>query len=69
MALRVRRLGLSRAGAGGRGGRAGMSDCGQRLGGWGGGGYWRWVRGPGSERLWIRRYRGSKRRRSHALLP
>ena len=42
-------------------------DCGQRLGGWGG--YWRWVRGPGSERLWIRRGRCSRCRRSHALLP
>jgi transposase-like protein len=41
--------------------------CGQRLGGWGG--YWRWVRGPGTERLWIRRCRCSKCRRSHALLP
>jgi transposase-like protein len=42
-------------------------DCGQRLGGWGG--YWRWVRGPGTERLWIRRCRCSRCRRSHALLP
>ena len=42
-------------------------DCGQRLGGWGG--YWRWVRGPGTGRLWIRRCRCSKCRRSHALLP
>jgi hypothetical protein len=41
--------------------------CGQRLGGWGG--YWRWVRGPSTERLWIRRCRCSKCRRSHALLP
>lgn len=42
-------------------------DCGQRLGGWGG--YWRWVRGPGTGRLWIRRCRCAKCRRSHALLP
>jgi transposase-like protein len=42
-------------------------ECGQRLGGWGG--YWRWLRGPGSERLWIRRCRCSRCRRSHALLP
>ncbi len=42
-------------------------DCGQRLGGWGG--YWRWARGPGTERLWIRRCRCSRCRRSHALLP
>ena len=42
-------------------------DCGQRLGGWGG--YWRWVRGPGTERLWIRRCRCARCRRSHALLP
>jgi hypothetical protein len=42
-------------------------DCGQRLGRWGG--YWRWVRGPGTERLWIRRCRCSRCRRSHALLP
>jgi len=42
-------------------------DCGLRLGGWGG--YWRWIRGPGTERLWIRRCRCSKCRRSHALLP
>ena len=42
-------------------------DCGRRLGGWGG--YWRWVRGPGTERLWIRRGRCSTCRRSHALLP
>jgi transposase-like protein len=42
-------------------------DCRQRLGGWGG--YWRWVRGPGTERLWIRRCRCSRCRRSHALLP
>jgi len=42
-------------------------DCGRRLGGWSG--YWRWVRGPGTERLWIRRQRCSRCRRSHALLP
>jgi len=42
-------------------------DCGQRLGGWGG--YWRWVRWPGTERLWIRRCRCAKCQRSHALLP
>jgi transposase-like protein len=41
--------------------------CGQRLGGWGG--YWRWIRGPGTKRLWIRRCRCSKCRRSHAVLP
>jgi hypothetical protein len=43
-------------------------DCEQRrLGGWSG--YWRWVRGPGTGRLWIRRGRCSKCLRSHALLP
>jgi hypothetical protein len=41
--------------------------CGRRLGGWSG--YWRWVRGPGTERLWIRRKRCSRCRCSHALLP
>lgn len=41
--------------------------CGQRLGRWGG--YWRWVRGRGTERLWIRRGRCPICRRSHALLP
>lgn len=41
--------------------------CGQRLGGWGG--YWRWVRGPDTERLWIRRCRCASCRRSHAVLP
>jgi len=41
--------------------------CGRRLGGWSG--YWRWVRGPGTDRLWIRRCRCSRCRRSHALLP
>jgi hypothetical protein len=44
------------------------ADCEQRrLGGWSG--YWRWVRGPGTEQLWIRRARCSKCLRSHALLP
>ncbi len=42
-------------------------ECGRRLGGWSG--YWRWVRGPGTDRLWIRRKRCSKCRGSHALLP
>jgi len=42
-------------------------ECGQRLGGWGG--YWRWLRRPGTQRLWIRRSRCSRCRRSHALLP
>jgi transposase-like protein len=42
-------------------------NCERRLGGWSG--YWRWVRGPGTERLWIRRKRCSRCRRSHALLP
>jgi hypothetical protein len=43
-------------------------DCEQRrLGGWSG--YWRWARGPGTERLWIRRGRCSRCLRSHALLP
>src|SRR5712692_10100739 len=43
-------------------------DCERRrLGGWSG--YWRWVRGPGTERLWIRRGRCSRCLRSHALLP
>ncbi len=41
--------------------------CGRRLGGWSG--YWRWVRGPGTERLWIRRGRCSRCLHSHALLP
>src|SRR5258708_33042693 len=41
--------------------------CGQRLAGWGG--YWRWVRGPGTEHVWIRRGRCTGCRRSHALLP
>jgi hypothetical protein len=39
----------------------------RRLGGWSG--YWRWVRGPGTEQLWIRRGRCSGCLRSHALLP
>ncbi len=43
-------------------------DCEQRrLGGWSG--YWRWVRGPGTGRLWIRRGRCSRCLHSHALLP
>ena len=43
-------------------------ECEQRrLGGWSG--YWRWVRGPGTGRLWIRRGRCSRCLRSHALLP
>jgi hypothetical protein len=41
--------------------------CGQRLAGWGG--YWRWIRGPGTEQVWIRRGRCTSCRRSHALLP
>jgi hypothetical protein len=41
--------------------------CGQRLAGWGG--YWRWVRGPSTELVWIRRGRCTSCRRSHALLP
>jgi uncharacterized protein DUF6431 len=48
-------------------GRQACPECGQRLGGWGG--YWRWLRGLGTERLWIRRQRCSHCRRSHALLP
>ena len=44
------------------------ADCERRrLGGWSG--YWRWVRGPGTEQLWIRRGRCSRCLRSHALLP
>src|SRR4051794_26756266 len=39
----------------------------RRLGGWSG--YWRWVRGPGTEQLWIRRGRCSRCLHSHALLP
>ena len=35
----------------------------------GGVGYWRWVRGRGTERLWIRRGRCSRCLHSHALLP
>jgi hypothetical protein len=42
-------------------------ECGRLLGGWSG--YWRWLRGAGSEQLWIRRLRCSRCRRSHALLP
>jgi hypothetical protein len=42
-------------------------ECGLRLGGWGG--YWRWIRGLGTQRLWVRRGRCSSCRRSHALLP
>ena len=42
-------------------------ECGRLLGGWGG--YWRWVRGPGTGELWIRRGRCSRCLRSHALLP
>jgi len=42
-------------------------ECGQGLGGWGG--YWRWLRGPGTARLWIRRQRCALCRRSHAVLP
>jgi hypothetical protein len=41
--------------------------CGQRLAAWGG--YWRWVRGPGTKHVWIRRGRCAGCRRSHALLP
>ena len=41
--------------------------CGRSLIKWGG--YWRWVRGPGTARLWIRRGRCTVCRRSHALLP
>ena len=43
------------------------SGCGRRLGGWSG--YWRWVRGRGTGRLWIRRGRCSRCLRSHALVP
>lgn len=39
----------------------------RRLGGWSG--YWRWIRGPGTGRLWIRRGRCSRCLHSHALLP
>jgi len=42
-------------------------ECGRLLGGWSG--YWRWVRGPGTARMWIRRQRCSRCRHSHALLP
>jgi hypothetical protein len=37
------------------------------LGGWSG--YWRWARGPGTERLWVRRGRCARCLHSHALLP
>jgi hypothetical protein len=44
------------------------ADCEQRrLGGWSG--YWRWVRGPGTGQVWIRRGRCSRCLHSHALLP
>ena len=44
------------------------ADCERRrLGGWSG--YWRWVRGPGTGQVWIRRGRCSRCLRSHALLP
>jgi Domain of unknown function (DUF6431) len=43
------------------------AGCGKLLTLWGG--YWRWVRGRGTGRLWIRRGRCSRCRRSHALLP
>ncbi len=42
-------------------------DCGRGLGRWSG--YWRWVRGSRSDRLWIGRGRCRPCRRSHALLP
>jgi hypothetical protein len=48
-------------------GRHACPVCGQRLTGWGG--YWRWIRGPGTEHVWIRRGRCASCRRSHALLP
>ncbi len=41
--------------------------CQRRLTWWAG--YWRWARGLGTQRLWIRRGRCSRCRRSHALLP
>lgn len=47
--------------------RLACPDCGRRLGRWSG--YWRWVRGSRSERLWIGRGRCRVCRRSHALLP
>jgi hypothetical protein len=43
------------------------TGCGKQLARWGG--YWRWVRGRSTGRLWIRRGRCSTCRRSHALLP
>lgn len=48
-------------------GKHACPDCGQLLCRWGG--YRRWLRGPGTHRLWIRRGRCSDCRRSHALLP
>lgn len=42
-------------------------ECGRQLRRWGG--YWRWLRGSATQRLWIRRARCSSCRRSHALLP
>ena len=39
----------------------------RRLSGWSG--YWRWVRGPGTQQVWIRRGRCSSCLHSHALLP
>ena len=43
------------------------TGCVKQLARWGG--YWRWVRGRSTGRLWIRRGRCSRCRRSHALLP
>jgi Domain of unknown function (DUF6431) len=43
------------------------TGCGKQLAPWGG--HWRWVRGRSTGRLWIRRGRCSRCRRSHALLP
>ena len=42
-------------------------ECGRQLSRWGG--YWRWLRGSDTWRLWICRGRCSSCRRSHALLP
>ena len=65
MAVRAGRLGLPRAGAAGRGRRTRVSRW------WMPtepiGGYRRWIRGPCTERLWIRRGRCSAWRRTHAL--
>lgn len=47
--------------------RLACPGCGRWLGRWSG--YWRWVRGSRSERLWIGRGRCRPCRRSHALLP